>query len=465
MKPYESYKETKYIGLPKIPYHWCWSRNASIFYEVVDTNHPNLELLSITAKKGVVKQSSTGRKERMSADNSSYKRIDVGDIGYNLMNAFIGAIGTSDFEGIISPAYAVCRFRNVMNNNPRYYHYLYRTPLYMQEFDNKSYGIMIERNRLYFDKFKTIFIPVPPRDEQDKIVRYLDWQLSKINKLIKAKKKLIVLLNQQKQAIINKAVTKGLDDTVKMKDSKTIFSEKIPEHWKTIQLGKIARVILSGLDKKSYEGQRVVLLCNYVDVYKNDNITDSINFMKATASDSECTNLKILKDDVIITKDSESWDDIGVPAYVPNDIENLLCAYHLAILRTEKNILLGEFLYNAFRSQYVQVQHKIKAKGVTRFALGYQPIHDTKLHVPPVQEQQAIIEKIKHDCHIQDAYIESIKKELDILVEYRTSFIFSVVTGKVDVRDIVIPNFESDDDLIEDDEVEDNEDSEEMEEE
>jgi len=451
LKPYDKYKDSEVEWIGNIPSHWKVIRNSILFREIIDTNHPELELLSIMCDKGIVKQSSTGRKIRMSEENQTYKKICVGDIGYNLMNAFMGGIGASRYDGIISPAYAVCRPKVKLNS--WYYHYLFRTPLYKAEFNKNSYGIMYERNRLYFDRFKRIFTFVPPLDEQEQIVKYLDFQLVKINKFIKTKKKLISALKEQKQAVINEAVTKGINPNVKMQSSGIEWLGDIPEHWDMMNLSQVAKITLSGLDKKSYDNQKKVLLCNYVDVYKNDYIINNLDFMTATASDSEISNLSLRSGDIIVTKDSESWDDIAVPAYVPNDLDNVICAYHLALIRKKSNKIISEFLYSTFLSQYIATQYKVKAKGVTRYGLSYQSIRDVTIFIPPLNEQEEIIKIIKSIMFNIDEAISKTQKEIDLITEYRTSLISDVVTGKVDVRHIEIGDIIEEDAEI--DEIED----------
>jgi type I restriction enzyme, S subunit len=454
LKPYAEYKDSGVEWIGKIPSHWHIYKNSVLFREVVDTNHPDLELLSIMLDRGIVKQSSTGRKNRMSEDNKTYKRICVGDIGYNLMNAFMGSIGVSKYEGIISPAYAVCRPKVQLNS--WYYHYLFKTPLYKSEFNKNSYGIMYERNRLYFDRFKRIFTFMPTLEEQNQIVNYLDFKLTKINKFIKAKKKLIEVLKEQKQVSINKAVTNGINSNVKMKPSGIEWFGDIPEHWEVLKLSQIAKITLSGLDKKSYDNQKEVLLCNYVDVYKNDYITPNIDFMKATASNDEIYNLTLKSEDIIITKDSESWDDIAIPAYVPNDLDNVVCAYHLALIRKKSSKIISEFLYSAFLSQYISIQYKVKAKGVTRYGLSYQSIRDVIVFVPPLNEQVEIIKIIKATMSNIDRTVLKAQQEIDLITEYRTRLISDVVTGKVDVRNIIIDDTKNEDldiDELDDEEV------------
>lgn len=455
LKPYDKYKETDQLWLTKIPANWDMIKIKHLFNERIEKGFPNEVLLVASQSMGVVPKSVYGNRTVMAMkDLHLLKLVKEGDFVISL-RSFQGGIEYAYYQGIISPAYTVMKPKGVVTSG--YFRHLAKSKTFIELLQMCVTGIR-EGQNIDYNKLKHSRLPVPSLDEQDQIVRYLDWKLAKVNKFIKAKKKQIELLKEQKQVIINQAVTKGIDSNVSLKESGIKCIGLIPKHWKLYQLGKIAKIVLSGLDKKSYEGQQSILLCNYVDVYKNEYITDVLSFMKATASDAELATLKLRKDDVIITKDSESWDDIGVPAYVTQEIENLHCGYHLAILRTNKSLVLGEYLYDSFRSQYVQIQHKVKAKGVTRFALGYQPIHDTVLLIPPIEEQEAIVEKIRIDCSIQDTFIIKLKKEIELLLEYKTSLLSDVVTGKVDVRNLYIEDAYGEVEIAEFEDSEDSED-------
>ncbi|WP_294369681.1 restriction endonuclease subunit S [uncultured Clostridium sp.] len=206
----EEKKQTGFNWIPDIPKNWGLLKAKFLFEEIVDTGYGNeLPLLSITNKDGVIPQSETGRKKRMSEVTTSYKRIKPGDIGYNLMNAFIGSLGVSKYDGLISPAYAVCR--PIIKMCSKYFEYVYRTPQFMQEFDNNSYGIMIERNRLYFDNFKQIVTPVPPYEEQLEIVEYLEAKLSEVDEMISGINKEITLVEELRTKLISDVVTGQVD--------------------------------------------------------------------------------------------------------------------------------------------------------------------------------------------------------------------------------------------------------------
>lgn len=209
---------------------------------------------------------------------------------------------------------------------------LFRTNAYKNEVDAYSRGIVKDRNRLYWQDFKRMPSLVPPFDEQRQIVKVLDVISYRTRKFLRNKRRLIGLLKEQKQNIINRAVTKGLDPNVTLKPSGVEWLGDVPEHWEVRRLRTLAEVRVSGVDKKSDEGQVPILLCNYVDVYKNDRITEAIDFMKATATLEEINAFRLKAGDVIITKDSENWEDITVPAFLPETLDGVICAYHLGNL-------------------------------------------------------------------------------------------------------------------------------------
>ena len=209
MNPLAQFKDTGIKLLGCIPKQWKIARNKYLFKEINDTGYTNLPLLSITNSSGVVLQSETGRKNRMSENVKTYKRIQPGDIGYNLMNAFIGSLGVAQQEGLISPAYAVCR--PIVPMCPKYFEYLYKTPIYLQIFDNYSYGIMIERNRLYFENFSKIFSIVPPIEEQEHIVKVVQQYENTIHALISKIQQSIQYLQEFRTRLISDVVTGQID--------------------------------------------------------------------------------------------------------------------------------------------------------------------------------------------------------------------------------------------------------------
>ena len=199
-------------GIPwlgDIPQNWEVLRCGNLFYEVVDTGHPNALLLSIDRFKGVIPQSDTGRRTRASEDRSTYKHVKPGQLAYNLMNAFMGALGFSTHDGIVSPAYAVAQPRREIE--PMYFHHLLRTTAYTGEFNRLSYGIMYERNRLYFERFKLVPALIPPLTEQKEIVQGIQKQTAKLDTTIKRLEREIELLREYRTRLVADVVTGKLD--------------------------------------------------------------------------------------------------------------------------------------------------------------------------------------------------------------------------------------------------------------
>ena len=196
----------EWIG--EIPAHWEVVRNKFIFRQIRDVGYPNLLLLSIGIK-GIVPKSQTGQKDVSSADKSLYKRVKIGDIAFNVMTAWKGGIGMSDYEGIVSPAYQVCRPTTKLV--PKYFHYLFRTDLYKTIFDRASYQVVDQRHNLYYDNFKNISGIFPSFSEQTQIVNFLDHKTKQIDELIAAEQRKVKLLKEYRQSLISEAVTGKID--------------------------------------------------------------------------------------------------------------------------------------------------------------------------------------------------------------------------------------------------------------
>ncbi|MEA3414665.1 MAG: restriction endonuclease subunit S, partial [Thermodesulfobacteriota bacterium] len=255
-----------------------------------------------------------------------------------------------------------------------------------------------------------------------------------IDDLISKKQKLIELLKEERSAIINQAVTKGLNPDAPMKDSGIEWLGDVPEHWKVKRLKWLAKIRLSNVDKKSKEGELKVELCNYVDVYYNDNITSNTEFMKATARQDQIDVLSLKEGDVLITKDSESPDDIAVPAYVPSSLPGVVCGYHLAHIRSYQEHANGNYLFWSFSAHGISDQFEISSNGVTRFGIGKQAIDNSVFLTPPIEEQTTIAAYLNRKTTKIDQTISKIENQIDLLQEYRTALISEVVTGKIDVR-------------------------------
>ena len=205
----------------------------------------------------------------------------------------------------------------------------------------------------------------------------------------------------------------------------------IPMHWEVRRLRTVAEMRVSNVDKHTKEDELPVRLCNYVDVYKNDRITQAIPFMRATASRDEVKRFGLKPGDVLITKDSEAWDDIGVPALVAESSDDLLSGYHLALLRPFRTTI-GAYLALALQSKGVAYQFHVGANGVTRYGLTHTTIQSICLPLPPLPEQRAIVRYLDHVDDRIRRYVSAKEKLIALLEEERQAVIHRAVTRGLD---------------------------------
>lgn len=381
---------------------------------------------------GLVPSKDLGRKSLQSENYAGGKLVAEHDLVLNRLKAHLGVFARAKQAGVVSPDYTV--FRPKGDASVRYCESLFKTPMYVGEFRRRTKGIVEGFWRLYTDDFYNVTALLPPPEEQVQIVAYLRAQDAHIARFIQAKRDLIKLLTEQKLRIIDHAVTRGLDASVALKPSGIEWLGEVPEHWEVALIKHVADVRFSGVDKHSHDHETPVRLCNYTDVYKNDRITDDMDLMRATATAAEIARLTLKAGDVILTKDSETPDDIGVPAWVPEDLPGVVCAYHLGLLRPVPDRVLGEFLFRAIGSARTAQQFHVLATGVTRFALGKHDVKNAVIALPPVEEQKAICHWITDECKPLDDAIARTEEEIKLIREYRDRLIADVVTGQVDVR-------------------------------
>lgn len=216
------------------------------------------------------------------------------------------------------------------------------------------------------------------------------------------------------------------------KDSGVEWLGEVPAGWDVERLKINANVLSSNVDKKTIEGELPVQLCNYTDVYYHDKITAEIDFMRASAKPEEIIKFTLIDGDVVITKDSETPDDIGVPTLISEDIDNLICGYHLAILRGRIGEMFGPYLFYAIKSELSSSQFAVMANGVTRFGLSYDAIKNLLVLKPSVPEQKTIATFLDEKTGAIDDLIAKKEKLLELLAEKRTALITQAVTKGLD---------------------------------
>ncbi len=435
LKPYPAYKDSGVPWLGQVPVHWQVRRGKAVF-RCIDVRSPtgNEELLTVSSARGVVPRRSAIVTMFKAESYVGYKLCWPGDLVINSLWAWGRGLGVSRYHGIVSSAYGVYRLRPEFDSYSAFIHELVRSAPFHWELQVRSKGVWISRLQLTDESFLGAPFPFPSPSEQAAIVLFLDHSDRRIRRSISAKQKLIKLLEERKQTIIHRAVTRGLDPNVRLKPSGVEWLGDVPEHWEVKRQRNVVRMLVSNIDKHTIEGEISIRLCNYVDVYKNDRITASMSFMRATASQTEINQFRLQTGDVVITKDSEAWDDIGVPALVAYEASDLVCGYHLAILRPREGVIKGAFLFRALQSQGVAVQYHVSANGVTRYGLSHDAIKSVFVPVPPLNEQSAIVRYLDGATSNLDTAIDRAQREIALLREYRSRLIADVVTGKLDVR-------------------------------
>ena len=210
--------------------------------------------------------------------------------------------------------------------------------------------------------------------------------------------------------------------------------DALPKSWAAKPLRATADYVVSNVDKVPADDEVPVRLCNYTDVYNNEFITLALDFMQATATVTEIAKFGLAVDDVAITKDSESWDDIGVPALVRETAEDLVCGYHLALIRPRKQQMDGAFLFRCLQAKPVRVQLELAANGVTRFGIPKSDIGAMTLPVPPIAQQRAIADYLDRETARLDALVAAKERVLGLLAEKRRALITRAVTRGLDPR-------------------------------
>ncbi len=412
-KPYEEYKKVDLPWIDEIPSHWEESRVKAIT-KLKSTRQKDidseLELLSVYRDYGVVKRTEKDDNHNIiPEDLSNYKVVYKGDLVLNKMKVWQGSLGVSSYDGIVSPAYIVCSVRT--NIFGKYLNYLLRNKMYLTIYNRLSYGVRVDQWDMRYEDFKNIELFLPPKEEQDKIADFLDHNLSKIDKFIELTERQIALLKEQKEVIINDAVTKGIDKNVEYKDSGIDWIGEIPGHWEVIKLKYISDIKTGNKDtiNKVDEGKYPF----FVRSPKIERI-DTYNF------DGEA----------ILT----AGDGVGagkVFHYFKGKFDYHQRVYNIYNINSK---ISGKFLYFYLKENFKKVILAYNAKS-TVDSIRLPMLSNFFVVYPFRAEQEEIVSYIEKETSKIDRTIELYKSQIELIKEYRTSLIASAVTGKIDVRD------------------------------
>ena len=436
LKPYAEYKDSGLPWLGKVPAHWRTVRNGSLFGQRSQTGYAELPILEVSLKTGVQVRSfgHAGRKQIMS-DLGKYKRAVKGDLAYNTMLMWQGALGVCPVDGLVSPAYVVARpYPGV---DARYFAALFRTGDYMAEIDNASRGIVKDRNRLYWDQFKQMQSPCPPLAEQVTIMRFLDWSNGQLEQTIRAKRKTIALLTEQKRAVVQRAVTRGIDPMIRFKPSGIPWLGDIPDHWATFKLKHSISRIEQGWSPQcdaqpAGDNEWGVLKVGCV----NKDIFRGTQNKKLPATLQPDHSLEVVDGDILVSR-ANTTELLGLAALVERPRKKLILCDKLFRFRALADCFDPKYLVLLLRSSPSRAQIESSTSGASSSMqnIGQGVLKNLWVAVPPVSEQLEIVLRIHSNIQPLTAAIGRLEREIDLLREYRTRLVADVVTGKLDVRE------------------------------
>lgn len=449
LKPYQNYKDINLQWNAKVPDHWNIVRGKVLFNNKKQLNKNNecANILSLTLR-GVVNNNINNPEGLVPKDYNTYQIFEKDDLVFKLIdleNYKTSRVGLVHEKGAMSPAYI--RLTNRRDINVKYFYYQYYD-LYLRGVYNRlGAGV---RSTLNASDLLNIYIVEPTRMEQDQIVKYLDVQLARINKLIQTKKKIIVALKEQKQVIINNAVSKGLNPNTKMKQSGIEWIGDIPENWETIRCKYLFREI----DLRSTTGEETHLSMSQ----KYGLIPDNQLTERRLLSESYVGGKVCFKDDLVLNRLKAH---LGVFALAP---QTGVVSPDYTVLRPNERVY-PEFAEMVLKSQKCRNELRVRVRGIVEgfWRLYTDDFYTIVLPIPKLEEQAAILDYIKKEFSSIDLTIQKIEKEINLITEYRIRLISDVVTGKVDVRNIPIDGVYGDDLELKIDDFEDENETEEVE--
>lgn len=445
MKKYNEYID---VGLPwyphGIPSHWSLVRHKNVLTEhkeLVGDKAADYTLLSLTLNGVIIRDISEG-KGKFAKDYDKYVVVDKGDFVFCLFDVeeTPRTVGLSKHHGMITGAYDVFKPHDI---NPEYFYYYYLALDNVKALKPLYSGL---RKVIPYPSFMAMKVPVPPKDEQDQIVRYLDWQVSLINRLINGYQKQIKLLSERRQTIIDRAATQGIDNA-ELKDSGANWLPKIPEHWEMVYSKKLfaqrkdkafpddAQLtssqkygIISQEEFMRIEGRRLTVVMTGSDILKHVGKGDFVISMRSFQGGLEYS-------------------------YVDGKISS---AYVMLI--PDKTKVYDEYFKWLFKTKsYIKALQGTSDLVRDGQALRYANFAKVSLPEIPLEEQKRIADYISAEVKKIDDAIPVFKKEIELLREYRNRLISDVVTGQVDVRGVEIPDYTPEEDNAMDEEINDTE--------
>lgn len=426
---YPTYRSGRHPWIADVPEHWVEHRAKVTFREVDERSEDGREeLLSVSHMTGVTPRSQKNVTMFKAESYAGHKLCRPRDVVINTMWAWMGALGESQHTGIVSPAYGVYRPHQKDAFAPGYLDYLLRTQTYVAEYICRSTGIRSSRLRLYPDKFLCIPLLQPPIDEQHKIVSYLRAQDRQIAKLIRGKRRLIELLNEQKQTIIHRGVTRGLNPDVPLKPSGTNELGQLPNGWECRRLRTLVREPITngvGVSARGFEPSWP----RYVRITDIGGPTVLKDSGEASLPPDVAEKAPLRKGDLLFA---------AVGATVGKSYlhlaEGSFCYAGFLVRVAPKQEVRGKFLLYWAQSHlfWDQIRRGVIKATIENFSASR--YKNLVVFVPKPDEQKAIVDFLDGETSRFDEAIHSVEDSIRAILEWRDRLVADVVTGQVDVR-------------------------------
>ena len=434
LKPYPEYKESGLPWLGQVPRHWALERTKWRFQYRKDLNNcgKHTNILSLTLR-GVVNNDPDNPEGLVPKDYRTYQFFAKGDLVFKLIdleNLRTSRVGLVHEDGIMSSAYV--RLTPSQQINIRYF--------FHQFYDLYSRGIYNQlgagvRSTLGPSDLLNVEITVPPIDEQEAIVRFLDWAKGRLERAIRAKRKVIALLNEKKQAIIHRAVTEGLDPSTPRKQSGIPWLGEIPQHWGALQVRRVVSIVTSGSRGWAIyysDDGHIFIQSGNLGRLMSLNLSSIQHVRPPYGAEGERT--RVLENDVLVCITGALTGNVVLvdqklskPAFVNQ---------HVALVRSKKDSIQSRFLAYALHSEVGRTQFKTNEYGGTKQGLGLGDVKSVFIPIPPIEEQQTICAYLDTEAELFKDSISRLEREIALLREYRTRLVADVVTGKLDVREV-----------------------------
>lgn len=410
-------KDFSWLGA--IPTHWQVLNLRQILTACSEKNHPDMPLLSVVREKGVIVRNIDDKNHNYVPDDlSNYKLVKRGQFAVNKMKAWQGSYGVSQHDGIVSPAYFVFNINHDMNHD--FFDKAIRSKIYVNYFGQASDGIRVGQWDLSMKRLRDIPFCLPPREEQEQIVRFLDWKVSAIDKLIATKEKQLSILKELLQAKIEKQLhAYPISNTLRLKQLGT-FSKGGGFSRDNLVETETYPAILYGDIYTQYE-------------YKTSVIPHHIDGIAYSAS------RKISKGDIVMAGTGETKDDIGKSILYMGNQSVAVGGDVIIFHPNAKNN--AEYLLYQLYSQAALKHRYISSKGDIIVHIYPTAIGNILITLPCVHDQKKAVKRINANIHRVNKTLHLLNEQISNLRELKTRLISDSVTGKIDVRSIKLPNF------------------------